>query len=66
VQNLQETNYLVLLSSGSLCDVNPVVFGAGGYVLWGEIKNLAFEDKKNFFQEITSVLQRAVKMIRDK
>jgi hypothetical protein len=60
VQNLQETNYLVLLSSGSLCDVNPLIFRASRYVLWGEIKTLAFEDKKDFFSRMTLVLQRAV------
>jgi hypothetical protein len=60
VQNLWETNSLVLLSSGSLCDVNPLIFRASRYVLWGEIENLAFKDKKIFFQEMTSVLQRAV------
>jgi hypothetical protein len=29
--------------------VNPLIFRASRYVLWGEIKNLAFEDKKEFF-----------------
>jgi hypothetical protein len=26
--------------------VNPLIFRANRYILWGEIKNLAFEDKK--------------------
>jgi hypothetical protein len=29
--------------------VNPPIFRASRYVLWGEIKNPAFEDKKDFF-----------------
>jgi hypothetical protein len=39
----------VLLSSGSLCNANPLIFRASRYVLWGEIKNLAFEDEKGKF-----------------
>jgi hypothetical protein len=31
------------------CNVNPLIFIANRYVLWGEIKNLAFEDKKGKF-----------------
>jgi hypothetical protein len=46
VQNPQETNYLVLLHSGGLCNANPLIFRANRYVLWGEIKNLAIEDEK--------------------
>jgi hypothetical protein len=40
--------------------VNPLILRASRYVLWEEIKNLAFEDKKENIQEMTSVLQRAV------
>jgi hypothetical protein len=29
--------------------VNPLIFRASRYTLWGEIKNLALEDKKEFF-----------------
>jgi hypothetical protein len=29
--------------------VNPQIFRANRYVLWGEIKNLAFEDEKGKF-----------------
>jgi hypothetical protein len=29
--------------------VNPLIFRASRYVLWGEIRNLAFEDKKGNF-----------------
>jgi hypothetical protein len=49
IQNLRETNSLVLLSSGSLCNVNLLIFRASRYVLWGEIKNLTFEDEKGNF-----------------
>jgi hypothetical protein len=36
----------VLLRSGGLCNANPLIFRANRYVLWGEIKFLAFEDEK--------------------
>jgi hypothetical protein len=39
----------VLLSSGGLCNANLLIFRASRYVLWGEIKNLAFEDEKGKF-----------------
>jgi hypothetical protein len=29
--------------------MNPLIFRASRYVLWGEIKNLVFEDKKEIF-----------------
>jgi hypothetical protein len=35
--------------SGGLCNVNPLIFRANRYVLWGELKNPAFEDEKGIF-----------------
>jgi hypothetical protein len=35
--------------SGGLCNVNPLIFRANRYVLWGELKNLVFEDEKGIF-----------------
>jgi hypothetical protein len=46
-----ESSRLVLLSSGGLCNANPQILRASRYVLWGEIKNLAFEDEKGKFSK---------------
>jgi hypothetical protein len=44
--------------------VNPLIFRASRYVLWGEIKNLAFEDEKGKISRNDFGSAKSCKLVR--